>query len=450
MVRVTRKVFGDLAIWMMGFGFTIGVVFPFFTFLMGIPSNMVLTPWFFSICISAGILVGGINFILAKLIIGRRMQILADSMDNVHTKLNDAIKTGNVEACTPEECQLEIDSDDEIGECAEAFNHLIEALSSSQKTEAAIRDFTKMLTSELDLKPLSAQALTFLLQQTESFAGAILIETRGEMIVTASHGIESPDTVITSDHVRKALKTRTTQIISLPKKITINGVLLNFQPHEIIIDPLFHKEESLGAIVLARTTKFPDIVRIKLDLFRQPLELGLNNALAHDKLQRLAAIDPLTGLYNRRFGMKRLREEFARSIRHNSPLGLLIFDIDHFKRVNDNFGHLIGDRILTQMSNLCQSALREGDILMRYGGDEFLAILPGASKEDILEIGERLRRITEEHRFDVGDKLSRITISVGGSAYPDQKIESEKDMVKCADETLYSVKNSGRNYLRVA
>jgi two-component system cell cycle response regulator len=87
---------------------------------------------------------------------------------------------------------------------------------------------------------------------------------------------------------------------------------------------------------------------------------------------------------------------------------------------------------------------------MRYGGKEFLAILPAASKEDITEIGERIRRIVEETPFDVGEQQIRITISIGRTAYPGLKIETEGDLVKCADEAMYSVKNSGRNYLPVA
>ena len=201
---------------------------------------------------------------------------------------------------------------------------------------------------------------------------------------------------------------------------------------------------------MASTAAFPEHVLTRMILFRQPLALALNNALDHERLQRLAAIDPLTGLYNRRFGMARLHEEFSRAVRQKMPLGVLMFDIDHFKKVNDTYGHLIGDRILTQMSTLCRSLLREGDIVMRYGGEEFLAILPAASKEDITEIGERIRRIVEETPFDVGEQQIRITVSIGGTAYPGLQIETERDLVKCADEAMYSVKNSGRNYLRVA
>lgn len=127
-----------------------------------------------------------------------------------------------------------------------------------------------------------------------------------------------------------------------------------------------------------------------------------------------------------------------------------MFDVDHSKKVNDTYGHLVGNRVLKLVSTLCRSLLREGDIVMRYGGEEFLAILPAASKEDIAEIGERIRRIVEETPFEVGEHVIRITISIGGAAYPDSNIEKESDLVKFADEAMYSVKHSGRNYLRIA
>ena len=450
MVRVTRKIFVDLAIWMMGFGFVIGVIFPFFVYLMGIPSHTVLTPWFFTICISAGILVGGINYFLSKLIIGDRIRLLSGRMRYVQNRLQEATKTGNLEGCTPEECLLEIDSDDELGESAQAFNHLVEALSSSQKNEAAVREFTKMLSSELNLEALSTKALTLLMQKAEANAGAIFLEKNGQMVVATSHAIRSPNSIVSTDHIREALKTKKRQIISFPENVTINGALIDFQPKEIIVDPLIHNQIPLGVIVLASTTVFPEYVRTRLILFSQALALALNNAIDHERLQRLAAIDPLTGLYNRRFGMVRLREEFSRAVRQKMSLGVLMFDIDHFKKVNDTFGHLVGDRVLTQVSTLCRSLVREGDIIMRYGGEEFLAILPSASKKDITEIGERLCRNVEETPFDVGEQLIKITISIGGSAYPDSNIDKECDLVKCADEAMYSVKNSGRNYLCVA
>ncbi len=172
--------------------------------------------------------------------------------------------------------------------------------------------------------------------------------------------------------------------------------------------------------------------------------------LAHDRLQRLAALDPLTGVFNRRFGLGRLHEEFERSIRSSIPLGLLMLDIDHFKSVNDTYGHQVGDRILKSVASIIRSILREGDILVRYGGEEFLAILPAASSEDLRLIGERIRRATEESAHPEGDQTIRVTISIGGAAYPNQNVEKESSLLQLADDSLYKAKETGRNKVVVA
>jgi diguanylate cyclase (GGDEF)-like protein len=202
--------------------------------------------------------------------------------------------------------------------------------------------------------------------------------------------------------------------------------------------------------VLGKTGTYQQEELVRLELFRQSFGLALNNALAHDRLQRLAALDPLTGVYNRRFGLGRLHEEFERAIRSSAPLGLLMLDIDHFKSVNDTYGHQVGDRILKSVASITRSILREGDILVRYGGEEFLAILPAASSEDLRLIGERIRRSTEESAHPEGQQTIRVTISIGGAAFPNQNVEKESSLLQSADDSLYKAKETGRNQVVIA
>jgi two-component system, cell cycle response regulator len=445
MIRITRKVFSDLAIWMVGFGVVIGVVFPFFVTLMGIPWKMVITPWFFITCMVAGIMVGAVNIALARIVIGRRLKLLSEKMHHVEDNLKEITRTGDMSGCTPERCRVEVDSEDEIGESAQSFNNLVDAFAVSQRAEEAYRSFSEILGSYLDLDELANQALQELLEHMNAGAGAILVEAEGEINVAASHGIRSAKSLIESDHVRRALRTEKRQIVVLPEDVTVEGVLSDFRPREVIVEPILYKHVPLGVIVLASSSGFGEDVRTLLDLFRQGLALALNNSIAHDRLQRLAALDPLTGIYNRRFGMARLHEEFGRAVRQTGPLGVIMYDIDHFKSVNDTYGHLVGDRILRQIVKVTRSILREGDILVRFGGEEFLAILPAASKQDVREAGERLRRIVEDTSVVDGDQIIKVTISVGGTSYPELSVESEQDLVKYADESLYSAKESGRN-----
>jgi two-component system cell cycle response regulator len=354
-------------------------------------------------------------------------------------------KTGNMEKCTPEECFINIDSEDEIGESGQAFNYLVEALASSHKNDVAVRSFTELLSSQLELDVLTNQALQQLLQHTEADAGAILIADEGELKIASSHGIRSVETIITSDHVRRAIQTAKRQIVQMPENITVDGVLANFRPREIIVDPVLYKGIPLGVIILASAKGFSDEIKSRLDPFSQGLSLAMNNALAHDRLQRLAALDPLTNIYNRRFGLARLHEEFGRAVRNTSPIGVLMFDIDHFKNVNDTYGHLTGDRVLISVAKAARSVMREGDILVRYGGEEFLAIMPAASKANAKEMGERMRRIIEDTTISDGDQVIQVTVSVGTTSYPELDVAGEQELIKSADTALYSAKESGRN-----
>jgi len=133
------------------------------------------------------------------------------------------------------------------------------------------------------------------------------------------------------------------------------------------VAPVAFKRVPLGVIVLATPGRFErDAVEL-LEQLRADLGVAVNNAQAHDRLERLAAVDPLTDAYNRRFGLARLREEYSRAVRAENPLGVLMLDLDHFKAVNDTYGHLVGDRILRAVAKSCRRVVREGDVVVRYG-----------------------------------------------------------------------------------
>ncbi|WP_232470222.1 MULTISPECIES: GGDEF domain-containing protein [Methylococcus] len=450
MIRLTRKVFVDLSIWMIGFGLLIGLVFPFFTLCLGIPSSYVLTPVFFTACIAAGFAVGAMNIALARSVVGERARLLAERMGLVASRLQDMAQGNTPEKCTPEHCAIEVDSDDEIGDGARAFNQLIQSLALSIETETAVRTFTEMLVSELDVHQLTEQALALLLQHTGADGGAILVEVEGGIRVAASHGIGSPHTLANNDRVRHALRTERRHRVKLPEDLLVDGMLAQFRPREVLIDPVQHKEVVLGAVVLASGQGFSVEDRNRLDVFERGLALALHNAILYDRLQTLAALDPLTGTYNRRFGVARLREEFQRAVRLNLPLGLLMFDIDYFKRINDTYGHLAGDRVLARVAKTARSVLREGDVLIRYGGEEFIAVLPAASRPDLEYVGERLRHMVDDLVVVDGDQSIRVTVSIGATAYPDTEVEDETALVDRADKALYAAKTGGRNRLVIS
>ena len=233
--------------------------------------------------------------------------------------------------------------------------------------------------------------------------------------------------------------------MDIPDDLMLDGVVTDFRPRVSILEPIKYKQIPMGIIVLVSGSLFRDDLLDTLDLFSRSLALALHNAMVHDQVQRLAAIDPLTGIYNRRFGMTRLHEEFVRAVQIESAIGLLMLDIDHFKGVNDTYGHSIGDRVIRQIANVAREALREGDLLIRLGGDEFMAVLLGASLHDVSLTAERIRRQVEERAISFGDQRVQVTVSIGGVSFPEKEVAGEQELIDAADRALYHAKNSGRN-----
>jgi diguanylate cyclase (GGDEF)-like protein len=159
--------------------------------------------------------------------------------------------------------------------------------------------------------------------------------------------------------------------------------------------------------------------------------------------------DPLTGVYNRRFMEQRLREEVSKARRYHFRLAVLMLDLDHFKRVNDELGHQAGDQVLIEIGNLVNRELRDSDILARYGGEEFLVIAPNTAPAAAVALAERLRNCIESHifltDFDKARKLEiRITVSIGVANFGDSS-NDEESLVLVADQNLYQAKHGGRN-----
>jgi diguanylate cyclase (GGDEF)-like protein len=159
--------------------------------------------------------------------------------------------------------------------------------------------------------------------------------------------------------------------------------------------------------------------------------------------------DGLTKAFNKKYFTDRLESEFTFAVRHNAPLTLLMFDIDHFKKVNDTYGHPCGDMVLTDLSALMMMSLRTEDIFARYGGEEFAIIGRGSDVHQGQVIGERLRRAVETRPFNYQGKVVPVTISVGVAGLPDATIPDSPALVAAADEALYRSKQGGRNRVSI-
>ncbi len=450
MPRLTRRVFTDLAIWMTGFGLVVGLLFPAFCLLLGLPEAHVLTPSFIASTLAAGVAVGVMNFGLSRLVVGRRLRVLATHMGTVELQLANAVFSADWSGCDMASCALEVDSDDEVGMSADAFNRLIGTLARSHGVASAVREFSTMLSSQFELETLGSAALDGLLRHTRAEAGALLVVREDGLDLLASHGLRGADGLAASDHVRRALRLDRTERLSIASgDVVVDSLLVGQAAREILVAPLTFKSVPLGAVVLATPTQFSLDDLDLLEHLRADLALAINNALAHDRLERLAAVDPLTDAYNRRFGLGRLREEFSRAVRAENPLAVLMLDLDHFKAVNDTYGHLVGDRVLRAVAQACRRVLREGDVLIRYGGEEFLVLLPGAGVEDLGQVGERIRRAVGETSVADGDQRISVSVSIGGATYGGSS-DSPDALVALADRALYEAKDAGRDRLVLA
>jgi diguanylate cyclase (GGDEF)-like protein len=166
------------------------------------------------------------------------------------------------------------------------------------------------------------------------------------------------------------------------------------------------------------------------------------------KLFESALRDGLTSTFNRRYFVDRLHTEIRFALRHEKTLALLFVDIDHFKRINDVHGHLVGDEVLAGVARVMTETIRSEDVLARYGGEEFAVICREIDGEGARALGERLRRAVEEHKFEHGGKVIPVTVSVGTVA--GRKIEDTQAFVAAADAAMYEAKRAGRNRVHQA
>jgi len=167
---------------------------------------------------------------------------------------------------------------------------------------------------------------------------------------------------------------------------------------------------------------------------------------AEKKIETLSLTDELTGLYNRRYMYQRFEEEISRAKRNALSLSCLMLDIDFFKKINDTYGHNIGDFVLKELAQILKKNLRGYDAIVRFGGEEFVVILPGTDPEGARAVGHKIREKVEEHTFEKDRKVVDVTVSVGVFGCPGTQLIDDVDRyVKCADEAMYRAKKAGRN-----
>lgn len=443
--RLTGSVFRDLAIVQAGFGLLVGLGFPLAVHKMGVPAEHLLNWRFHLYCLAAGLAVGGMNVWIANRVVRARMRLIAARLEEIRATLERIQQEGDVCGCDPGQCFLPVDSDDELGRTSESFNLMAATLADALHTNAAVRRMTERMVEHLRLEEMARTALDEMLEHTLSSGGAVYFAREGSLELAASSGLEEAESLASHPVVMKAFETLQGARLELPGGILLNRVLACFPPRAVLVEAVEYDGRALGVVLLASDRPYTEEETRRLRLLSRPLALAFHNALAYDELERVAALDGLTGCYNRRFGLARLREELARVMRMEAPLSVILFDLDHFKAVNDTWGHLAGDRVLMQAARQARLLLRQGDALIRYGGEEFLAVLPFADADEAAGVAERIRRAIAETPVPNGREAIPVTVSAGVACWPQAPVESEMELVDLADAALYLAKRGGRN-----
>jgi two-component system cell cycle response regulator len=264
--------------------------------------------------------------------------------------------------------------------------------------------------------------------------------------------------------IRKALDSKQAVIINDVKKDplmdSIRAQIEEFKFNSIIVIPVIKKESVIGTFLLRSATSLPNGITERISKLCQLVANLSANALetailfesmktAQEYFEEMSIRDGLTKLYNHRHFYNCLEKEFSRAERYHTPLSLVFFDIDDFKRINDNYGHTCGDTVLRDIGKLMKGVARVSDTPARYGGEEFAIVLPNTTSEGALEMATRLELMVREYKFE-GLDGEQITISSGTSTFVDKNVQSYGQLVQFADEAMYKAKVQGKGHISQA
>jgi len=251
-------------------------------------------------------------------------------------------------------------------------------------------------------------------------------------LLVVSLNLESEDGLRLCSHLRSSEKTRSIPILMVSEDGDMSRIAhgLEIGAHDYILRPLDRNELLARVRTQVRRKRFQDRLRASY-------EVSLSMALT----------DPLTGLYNRRYFEVHLQKMLQQSRRNNKEMALLIMDIDHFKQVNDTYGHGVGDEVLKEFADRVQEKLRSFDLVARFGGEEFVAILPDVNETVAHIVAERLRSAIADEpiKCKAPEGQIDVTVSIGGTMIAPDSDASIEELLKKADDALYEAKENGRN-----
>ncbi len=336
-------------------------------------------------------------------------------------------------------------------------------LEKSLKELSTLYTISQALTASLDPEELCNKLSEVISENVPVEDFAILLREEGtqKLKVKSASGFENNEAVrklsFTCEEGISGRVLREAKTVYVPDTAE-ESVYLHYKGMKVkngsfLCVPMVLKNEVLGVINFSRcdTYSFSEEEVFMLSMLASQMAIAVENARLYAKTKELSLMDDLTKVFNRRHFQKILEMEFKRAKRFQRPLSLLMIDVDHFKKFNDQFGHLEGDRMLTEIARVFQSNLREVDTLARYGGEEFAVILPNTSLDDAHRVGEKLKNFVEqinEIRECHDGPRHKITVSVGVATLSGA-LEGAESLLNRADMALYQAKTSGRNRVMV-
>lgn len=325
-----------------------------------------------------------------------------------------------------------------------------------QKLPAALFEIGKLIGSDLDPGILLSRIAELICQLIDAKSCSVMLldADRKRLLAKAAYGLRTERMHSLSFRVGEGVagwvieRGEPALIADVAQDPRFVVLPMNQTPiASMLCVPLLARGERVG-VVTATSERTSAFHAGHLDLVRfisTTIALDIENV----RLHRVAVTDPLTGAYNREFLLARLPQEIEAAQERDRSLSVAMVDVDHFKAVNDQYGHSVGDLVLAEVARRLRGAIRAGDLLVRYGGEEFLAVLPKADAGRAWEVGERMRQRVCERAFDVGDGLALLLrISVGIAQW--RMYESMTDLIERADVALYAAKDHGRNRVEVA
>jgi diguanylate cyclase (GGDEF)-like protein len=318
----------------------------------------------------------------------------------------------------------------------------------------AINAIARETTVVLDIKNLLSKACEKIQKAFQVSHVSIFLKDDEDLVLRSHHGhltlrIAEGGRVPSGEGLLGRALSEGKTLIENDTKTVPDNLAICVETRSCMCIPLISFGQSLGVLVLDsdRTGSFSVGEMQTLESVADICATAVQNAHYVERVKQLAYLDGLTGIFNRRFFELRIEEELERARRFDFGMAVIMVDIDQFKRLNDEFGHLLGDEVLRQVSSIFSQQLRKIDVVCRYGGEEFAILLSQTSHEHAVGVAEKLRRIIDAWQFP-GVPRS-VTISAGVATCPEHGTNRD-DLVKAADAGLYAAKQAGRNCVRVA